>query len=100
VTGAEFGGDLSDEHFDLLDVDVIVWLDAEGLIEQAPGNYTALAVHQEEREVFVDSFNSTLGGATSFVTVLSLPYLLEGLTPMLAAAIDGDSETPVPTAAE
>jgi hypothetical protein len=34
------------------------------------------------------------------VSVLSLPYLLEGLTPMLAAAIDGDAETPVPTAAE
>ena len=100
VTGAEFGGDLSDEHLDLLDVDVIVWLDAEGLVDQAPGNYTSLAVHQEGREVFVDSFNSTLGGATSFVTVLSLPYLLEGLTPMLAAAIDGDTETPVPTAAE
>jgi iron complex transport system substrate-binding protein len=100
VTGAEFGGDLSDEHLDLLDVDVIVWLDAEGLVDQAPGNYTSLAVHQEGREVFVDSFNSTLGGATSFVTVLSLPYLLDGLTPMLAAAIDGDTETPVPTAAE
>ena len=50
--------------------------------------------------MFVDSFNSTLGGATSFVTVLSLPYLLEGLTPMLAAAIDGDTETSVPAVTE
>ena len=100
ITGAEFGGDLSDEHLDLLDVDVVVWLDADGLADQAPGNYTSLAVHQEGREVFVDSFNSTLGGATSFVTVLSLPYLIEGLTPMLAAAIDGDTETSVPPAAE
>ena len=57
-------------------------------------------MHQEGREVFVDSFNSTLGGATSFVTVLSLPYLLDGLTPMLAAAIDGDSATTVPAAEE
>ena len=100
VTGAEFGGDLSDEHLDMLDVDVIVWLDAEGLAEQAPGNYTSLAVHQDGREVFVDSFNSTLGGATSFVTVLSLPYLLDGLTPMLAAAIDGDPDTTVPPATD
>ena len=100
ITGAEFGGDLSDEHLDLLDVDVVVWLDADGLADQAPGNYTSLAVHQEGREVFVDSFDSTLGGATSFVTVLSLPYLIEGLTPMLAAAIDGDTETSVPPAAE
>jgi iron complex transport system substrate-binding protein len=100
VTGAEFGGDLSDEHLDMLDVDVIVWLDAEGLAEQAPGNYTSLAVHQDGREVFVDSFNSVLGGATSFVTVLSLPYLLDGLTPMLAAAIDGDPATTVPPVEE
>ncbi len=100
ITGAEFGGDLSDEHLDLLDVDVIVWLDAEGLAELAPANYTSLAVHDDGREVFVDSFNSTLGGATSFVTVLSLPYLLEGLTPMLAAAIDGDPATSVPAVTE
>ena len=100
ITGAEFGGDLSDEHLDLLDVDVVVWLDAVGLAEQAPANYTSLAVHQEGREVFVDSFGSTLGGATSFVTVLSLPYLIDGLTPMLAAAIDGDTATSVPAAEE
>ena len=42
VTGAEFGGDLSDERVDLLDVDVIVWLDAESLVDQAPGTYTKL----------------------------------------------------------
>jgi iron complex transport system substrate-binding protein len=96
VTGAEFGGDLSEEHLDLLDVDVIVWLDAATLVDEAPGTYTSLRVHQEGREVFVDSFNSTLGGATSFVTVLSLPYLLDGLTPMLATAIDGDPATTVP----
>ena len=100
ITGAEFGGDLSDEHLDLLDVDVVVWLDAVGLAEQAPANYTSLAVHQEGREVFVDSFGSTLGGATSFVTVLSLPYLIDGLTPMLAAAIDGDTATSVPATEE
>ena len=37
------------------------------------------------------------GGATSFVTALSLPFLLDGLVPMLAAAIDGDPATAVPT---
>ena len=34
--------------------DVVVWLDAVGLAEQAPANYTSLAVHQEGREVFVE----------------------------------------------
>jgi hypothetical protein len=30
--------------------------------------------------------------------VLSLPYLLDNLTPMLAAAVDGDPATAVPAA--
>jgi iron complex transport system substrate-binding protein len=46
--------------------------------------------------VHVDSFGSVLGGATSFVTVLSLPYLLEELVPRLALALDGDPGTVVP----
>jgi iron complex transport system substrate-binding protein len=31
--------------------------------------------------------------APSFVTVLSLPYLLDQLVPRLAAAVDGDPST-------
>ena len=37
----------------------------------------------------------TLGEATSFQTVLSLPTLLDGLVAMLAAAVDGDPVTQV-----
>ncbi len=35
-----------------------------------------------------------LGGATSFVSVLSLPFLIDELVPRLAAAVDGDPATP------
>jgi hypothetical protein len=35
----------------------------------------------------------TLGEATSFQTVLSLPTLLDGLVSMVAAAVDGDPGT-------
>jgi len=56
----------------------------------------SLSVHTEGREVFIDSYGTTLGGATSFVTVLSLPYLLDELVPRLAAAVDGDPATVVP----
>jgi iron complex transport system substrate-binding protein len=97
ITGAEFGGNLSLERLDLLDVDAIIWLDAtddEGILGEAL--YSGLAVNTEAREIFVDSFNDPLGGATSFVTVLSLPYLLEGLVPKLSAAVDGDPGTVVP----
>jgi iron complex transport system substrate-binding protein len=34
----------------------------------------------------------------SFVTVLSLPYLIDEVVPMLAAAVDGDPATAVPAA--
>ena len=96
VTGAEFGGNLSLERADLLDVDVIIWLDPE----QAQGPlggpvYSSLPVHTEGREVMLDSDTSALGGATSFVSVLSLPYLLDGLVPQLEAALDGNPATTV-----
>jgi len=35
-------------------------------------------------------------GAASFVSVLSIPFLLDDLVPMLANAVDGDPGTVVP----
>lgn len=101
--GEEFGGQLSLERVDLLDLDVVIWLDVPAptidLDSTEYGAYGALAVHQEGREVFLDSeAEDALGGAMSFVTVLSLPYLLDAVVPMLALAIDGDAVTTVPVA--
>jgi iron complex transport system substrate-binding protein len=95
-TEGSFGGNISFERIDLLDGDAIIWLDADP--EQEPlANplYQNLRVHREGREVFLASYTDPLGAATSFVTPLSIPYLLEGLVPMLAAAIDGDPATTV-----
>jgi iron complex transport system substrate-binding protein len=90
ITGAEFGGNLSLENAGLLDVDVIIWLDADEAQGPLGGPlYESLGVHIEGREVFLDSYDDPLGGATSFVSVLSLPFLLDGLVPQLAAALDG-----------
>ena len=98
ATGAAFGGDLSEERADLLDVDAIIWLDP-GDAEGPLGGplYETFAVHTEGREVFLDSFDDPLGASTSFVTILSLPFLLDNLVPMLAAAVDGDPATAVPS---
>lgn len=97
ATGEEFGGNLSQERADLLDVDVIVWLDPDDATGPLGGPlYETFRVHTEAREVFLDSFGDPLGAATSFVTPLSLPYLLDGLVPKLTAAIDGDPATAVP----
>jgi iron complex transport system substrate-binding protein len=96
VTGKEFGGNLSMERADLLDVDVIVWLDPKDAKGPLGGPlYESLKVHKQAREVMLDSYTDPLGGATSFVSVLSLPFLLDGLVPQLAAAVDGNPATKV-----
>lgn len=94
LSGDEFGGQLSTERVDVLDLDAVVWLDLpEDADDPALSVYRALPVHTEGRDVFLSSDGDPLGGATSFVTVLSLPFLIEGLVPRLAAAVDGDPET-------
>lgn len=94
TTGDEFGGNLSEENAEMLDVDAIVWLDAQEVEDPLGGPlYASFAVHTEAREVFLDSFDDPLGAATSYVSVLSLPFMLDGLVPKLAAAVDGDPAT-------
>ncbi len=95
VTGTQFGGNLSMERADMLDVDALIWLDAEGASGPLGGPvYASLPVHTQGREVFLKSVDDPLGGATSFVSVLSLPFLIDELVPRLAAAVDGDPATP------
>ena len=83
---------------DALDVEALVWIvdniEADVARFRDEPLYAQLPVATEARDVFVENL-SELGGATSFVTVLSLPVLLDGLVPMLAAAVDGDPATPV-----
>lgn len=89
VSGASFGGSISLENTPLIDIDLLIWLSGpENVIEVGGPVYQNLAVHQAGREVFLaDSIDPTLTSATSFVTVLSLHYLIDELTPMLAAAL-------------
>ena len=96
LAGDHFAAELSDENVDLLDVDALVWIlnDVEANLAElhAQPVYGSLAVVGEGREVGVSNFE-TLGEATSFQTVLSLPLLLDGIVPMLSAAVDGDPAT-------
>ena len=55
---------------------------------------TSLPVHDEGREVRLATDGALAGG--SFISVLSLPVILDQLVPMLAAAVDGDPATEVP----
>ncbi|WP_217179012.1 iron-siderophore ABC transporter substrate-binding protein [Streptomyces sp. AC495_CC817] len=96
--GDKFGANISKERTDLLDQDAVVWIvgapakDAAKLHKDA--SYKDLKVVKEGREVFVNE-SSDYGNATSFVSALSLPYVIERLAPQLAAAVDGKADTKV-----
>lgn len=82
---------VSAERLDVLDADALVFAtekqsDIAGL-EKIPTFKTLEAV-AENRAVFTDP---TLSGAMYFMSPLSLPYVLEHLTPALQAALDGES---------
>lgn len=89
------GGDyLSDERMDLLEADVLVWTFLEaGELERNP-IYQRLAVARDHRAVIPGEI---VGGALAWGTVLSLPFAIDGLVPLLAAAVDGDPATQVPS---
>jgi iron complex transport system substrate-binding protein len=96
LAGDEFSADLSLEQTDLIDVDALVWIvnsvDTDRPRIEAEALYQQLEVAREGRAAFVENL-APLGGALSFVSVLSLPLLLDELIPMLDAAVDGDPAT-------
>lgn len=98
VIGDEFGANISKERTDLLDTDALVWIVSDVAKDEAKLNknalYADLNVAKQDREVFVPE-TSDYGNSVSFVSVLSLPYMLERLVPQLAAAVDGDTATKV-----
>lgn len=96
LAGDSFYADISRERVDLFDTDLLVWdqlsyleggratIEADPLIRQ-------LAVMRDGRAVFL---SGDLEFAYAFNSVLSLPFFLDGVVPMLEAATDGD---PAPT---
>ena len=91
----EFGGQLSEERMDALDVGTLVWFaDGDRTEKQLKSNplYKDLKVRKEARDVFIAA-DDRVYDATSFVSVLSMPTLIEELVPRLAAAADGDPST-------
>ncbi|MEH1167781.1 iron-siderophore ABC transporter substrate-binding protein [Micromonospora sp. CPCC 205539] len=98
VTGKEFGANLSRERTDMLDTNVLIWLvekyDADRAKVQSDPLYTKLKVKSEGRDIYLEN-EELVGAATSFITPLSLPFLLEKLVPQLVAAVDGNPATAV-----
>jgi iron complex transport system substrate-binding protein len=91
-----FGGNISSERADLLDIDLILWDYSKPADRKAITSnpvYAKLAVHKEGREVF-EQESSPLYDALSKTSVLSVPVALKLLAPRFDAALDGDPATP------
>ncbi|WP_350278625.1 ABC transporter substrate-binding protein [Kribbella sp. HUAS MG21] len=94
--GDKFGANISAERIGLLDQQALVWFPTKGGTARLKADplYKNLKVRTEGRDVFVEeNFDDELYGATSFVSVLSLPIVLDQLVPRLAAAVDGNPAT-------
>ncbi len=80
--------ELSAEKLNVLDVDRVVWVtsstDANNRIKAEP-LYKNLKVHQEKRDLFVPYQDPDIGAAFSFNTVLSIPYAIDEIEPLLTA---------------
>ncbi|MQA01041.1 MAG: ABC transporter substrate-binding protein [Dehalococcoidia bacterium] len=95
VPSGSFYAVVSAEQLALLDVDLLVWFtltDAEQPALESLPLYRGLKAARAGRDVFLGG-DSPLSGALSFSSVLSLPYALDELMPVLAAASDGDPAT-------
>ena len=86
AVGDRFGGQLSDERLDLIDVDALVWLaDDEARATLAKNAlYSRLGV--AERAIFLPP-TDPLYNATSAVTVLNIETILERYVPLLEVAV-------------
>lgn len=92
IPDGEFYVTLSPENLDQMDADVVLWVGAPASFESLLAQPVFPAdVRAEGRELFVSY--DPYGGAMSYASVLSLPFLVEGFVPELVLALDGDPAT-------
>jgi iron complex transport system substrate-binding protein len=85
--GGENIADLSFERLDVMEADRAVWLggpETEQAMRDDP-LYSITAVHQEGRDLFLPYESPDIGAALSFNTVLSIPYAIDEVVPLLEA---------------
>jgi iron complex transport system substrate-binding protein len=98
AAGDAFFINVSAEDLSLIDTDVVVWIvgSDEGITDIVDiATRPSMRAYTEGREILGDSLVS---GAFSHSSPLSLEYVIEALVPELAAAVDGDPSTIVPSA--
>jgi iron complex transport system substrate-binding protein len=98
VIGDLDSAEISSEQLGLLDTDVLIVQvsseDERSAIEEDP-LYQQLDVASEGRTIFFVGQDNPIYRALSFSTVLSLPFAVDNLVPILAIAVDGDPDTEV-----
>ncbi|GAB6983815.1 ABC transporter substrate-binding protein [Nocardioides pyridinolyticus] len=97
---SEFGISLSAERTsDLGDIGTAVWLDL-GADKQVQQLFEGTPAYEQGRWFDISDAAGSYYVAHSFVTPLSIPYVLDRYVPQLAAAVDGDVATVPPESAE
>jgi iron complex transport system substrate-binding protein len=97
---SEFGISLSAERTsDLGDAGVAVWIDYDA-DKQVQKIFEGTTAYDEGRWFDISEANGNYYVAHSFVTPLSIPYLLDRYVPQLAAAADGDPKTEPPAVSD
>jgi iron complex transport system substrate-binding protein len=90
-----YGATISRERLDIVDVDALVWIafsEEEVETNRKDPLYSKLNAASEGRDIFLPETDA-IYDALNFNTVLSLPFVLDGLVPQLAVAVDGDPST-------
>ncbi|WP_422769148.1 iron-siderophore ABC transporter substrate-binding protein [Plantactinospora sp. WMMC1484] len=89
AAGKEYAAEIGSERLDLVDVDKLLFLTSDASAEprvKADKVYTTLEVAKQNRAVFLPYEDPPLGAALSFSTVLSVPYALDQILPLLGDA--------------
>jgi iron complex transport system substrate-binding protein len=82
--------DFGAERLDVFDVDTLLWLTSAPGAEQRLKTeplYTRLKVATEGRDLFVPYEEPPVGASISFNTVLSIPYAIDNLVPLLTTVV-------------
>lgn len=89
---SDFSIRLSAEDLSPIDVDLLIWLSYDGRWDKVNDLIARpfLTVTREGRDVFA---GREMSAAFSHTSLLSMPYVIDRLVPMIEAALDGNPET-------
>ncbi|GAB2609624.1 iron-siderophore ABC transporter substrate-binding protein [Streptomyces capparidis] len=87
LAGKENAATVGSERLDLLDVDRLIWLNWDASSQkriEADKVYKQLKVVKDGRDLFLPYFEPPVGAAITYNTVLSIPWAIDQMVPMLA----------------